>query len=258
VVETMLAVRRFASGPPVVALHGFTFTGEQFATTGVGIRRTVIAPDLPGHGGSRDASTSIHDVVAAVAELIDSIGVAVPLVGYSQGGRIALLNAVSYPNLISTLVLVSATAGIEDVAQRRARADADVQMAAALRATALEDFLDSWTSSGITSTSHLTTAESRADRHMRRDNTPSGLADAVVGYGQGAQPSVWDSLSALSMPVLIVSGIQDQKYCDIGRRMARQIPQAESVVIEASGHNPFLDAPESVHREISNFLDRNS
>ena len=252
----MLAVHRFGSGAPVVALHGFTLTGEQFARADARIRRTVIAPDLPGHGDSRHAPTPIHDVVVAVAEVLNSQGVAVPLLGYSQGGRIALMNAVHNADRISALVLISATPGIEDDELRRARAVADAKQAATMRSAELDDFLDSWTSSGITSTSYLTNAESLADREVRSRNSTKGLADALIGYGQGAQAPVWESLDALSMPTFIMTGSRDRKYCDISERMARRIPHAESLVVEGAGHNPLLEAPEVAYAAISDFLDR--
>lgn len=254
----MLAVRRFGSGAPVVALHGFTLTGEQFATADSWIRRTVVAPDLPGHGESRHAPTPIDEVVDEVAEVVNSVGEAVPLVGYSQGGRIALMNAVRNPDDISALVLLSTTAGIEDDDQRGARAADDARLAATILSTELDDFLDSWTSKGITSTSYLTNAESLADRKLRSENSTSGLADALIGYGQGAQAPVWDSLNALTMPVLIMTGSRDRKYCDIAERMASRIPHAESLVVKGAGHNPLLEAPEVAYAAISDFLDRHS
>ncbi len=78
----MLAVRRFGSGPPVVALHGFTLTGAQFAPTAERLQRAVIAPDLPGHGAS--PPSSLAETVDDVAGIIASVGEPAPLLGYSQ------------------------------------------------------------------------------------------------------------------------------------------------------------------------------
>lgn len=252
----MLAVRRFGSGPPIVALHGFTFTGEQFANAASRLARTVIAPDLPGHGRSRYAQTRFDRAITAIATTIDDVGVPVPLIGYSQGGRLAAVTAVRHPDPISALILVSATAGIEGDSMRHVRADEDLRTAADLRTRPLDGFLDSWTSTGITSVRHLDVEELRADRKVRLENTPEGLADAIVGMGQGSQPSVWPELALLAMPVLIVSGASDRKYRDIGERMTDLIPDAEHVSIDGSGHNPFLEAPNVVYPVISDFLER--
>ncbi len=254
----MLSVRRSGTGPSVVALHGFTLTGDQFAPAARRLGRTVIAPDLPGHGGSVDASTAIGDTVGSIASLIDSVGVAVPLIGYSQGGRLALMTALDHPAHISALVVVSANAGIEDPAQRSARAHADAGMAARLATMTLDDFLDDWTAHGITSTSHLSATDAASDREMRLNNTAAGLADAITGYGQGAQPSLWHRLGDLTMPTLVMSGARDRVYCEIAQRMVTSIPGAQSATIEHAGHNPLLDAPEDAYGVISGFLDRHS
>ena len=110
----------------------------------------------------------------------------------------------------------------------------------------------------MTSTSYLTNAASLADREVRSHNSTNGLADALIGYGQGAQAPVWESLDALSMPALIMAGSRDRKYCDIAERMASRIPHAESLVVEGAGHNPLLEAPEVAYAAISDFLDRYS
>jgi 2-succinyl-6-hydroxy-2,4-cyclohexadiene-1-carboxylate synthase len=252
----MIGVRRFGSGPPLVALHGFTLTGQQFAPSGALLGRTVIAPDLPGHGRSVDASTDIIDVIDMVASTVESAGVPVPVVGYSQGGRLALLTSLERPDAFSALVLISANAGIENQDRRASRARADAATAERLATMTIDEFLDVWTSVGITSTEHLTVDVRDADRAVRLENSPLGLASALTGYGQGAQNSVWNKLSDLKMPVLVMSGGRDDTYTLIADRMAELIPNAERVTIGGAGHNPLLEAPDVAYGSISAFLDR--
>ncbi len=252
----MLHVRRFGSGSPVVALHGFTLTGAQFANTAAHLNRTVIAPDLPGHGSSVNEPISIDAAVPAIRRVIESIGTPVPLLGYSQGGRLALVTALDRPHLVGQLVLVSATPGIEDPGQREARARTDAEMANSILAGSVEEFVDTWTSHGITSTLHLPSHDRQADRAVRLENTPFGLAAALVGMGQGSQAPVWDQLHELSVPVLLIHGSTDTKYAAIAARMARSIPECSVISIAAAGHNPLLDAPDATYEAVSAFLDR--
>ena len=68
-----------------------------------------------------------------LADLADAAGAAdgpVDLVGYSMGGRMALRTAVDHPHLVRRLVLIGATPGIEDPADRAARAEQDRATAA--------------------------------------------------------------------------------------------------------------------------------
>ena len=252
----MIGVRRFGSGPPLIALHGFTLTGEQFASLDALLDHTIVAPDLPGHGGSADASTELASVIDIVASIIASVGHPVPVIGYSQGARVALMTAMEQPDRISALILVSANAGIEDASERAARAGSDAEMASRLATMTIDQFLDTWTSIGITSTEHLSPEDRDADRAVRQQNSPHGLARAIVGYGQGAQPSLWHRLSELPMPVLIMSGDRDDKYSHIADAMATRIPHVERVTIAGAGHNPLADQPAQAYGAISDFLDR--
>lgn len=254
----MVTVRRFGNGPPLIALHGFTFTGEQFASAAHQLRRTVFAPDLPGHGRSVAVSTQLDDVVDAIETTVASFPEPVPLLGYSQGGRLALLAALRQSEGISALVLISANAGIEDTNERASRAESDARMAGKLSGMTIDEFLDTWTAAGITSTSHLSAEDRAADRAIRQENSPIGLANALIGYGQGAQLSLWTRLAELAMPVLVMSGSRDEKYSVIADEMTSRIPDVERVTVADAGHNPLLDAPTEAYTTISDFLDRHS
>ncbi|WP_372664886.1 alpha/beta fold hydrolase [Amycolatopsis kentuckyensis] len=97
---TSLAVRRFApvgppAGPPVLLLHGFASdgptdwvsTGWPAALTASG--RSVLVPDLPGHGSSPAPADATPQAV--VKELASAVGDVseVDVVGYSLGARLA-------------------------------------------------------------------------------------------------------------------------------------------------------------------------
>ncbi len=253
----MLAFRRLGAGPTLVALHGFTHTGAQFDELAGGIGRTVIAPDLPGHGHSASASPPVGSVVAQVAETIVAVHTgAVPILGYSQGGRVALLVADARPDLVAGLALVSATAGIADPTEREARAQADRRLASHIRAVGIERFLAEWTGSGMTSTTHLDPIRRQADLRIRMENTAAGLAAAIEGYGQGAQPSLWDSLASITVPVVLITGSEDPLYTAHAEAMAARLPDARVEVIEGARHNPLLDTPHLVAVAVSGFLER--
>ena len=104
------------SGPPLVFIHGLSGRWpnwlEQLAA--LAARHRVIAMDLPGFGHSPMPARPISmDLYAdIVAGLLDELGVERPvLVGNSMGGLIASELAISRPERVERLVLVSA-AGI--------------------------------------------------------------------------------------------------------------------------------------------------
>jgi pimeloyl-ACP methyl ester carboxylesterase len=109
-------------GPPLVVVHGLGGAAVNFTELGplLARRRRVLIPDLPGHGRSDplervDGLTSYVEHIAALAELEGMFPA--PVLGYSMGGVIALRLAVSRPNDVSALALVSA-AGIVSVTRR--------------------------------------------------------------------------------------------------------------------------------------------
>ncbi len=252
----MLHLRRLGSGPELVALHGFSLTGEQFSPAAAPLDHTIIAPDLPGHGLSRARSCDVDSVLDDIESVLEAPGDPRPLLGYSQGGRLALLVAVESPDNVSALVLVSAAAGIRDRGERQARAASDAALAERIETIGLEAFVESWTTAGFTSLDHLS-AEYRAwDRAVRSENTPSGLASALRGYGQGAQPPIWDDLGRIPLPVLLIVGDRDERYRSINEEMGDLIPGAQLRVIPGAGHNPMADQPEMTYVVVSEFLDR--
>jgi 2-succinyl-6-hydroxy-2,4-cyclohexadiene-1-carboxylate synthase len=254
----VLHLRRFGSGPEAIALHGFSLTGEQFAPAAERLGRTILAPDLPGHGLSKGQPTDVDGVLASIEMLLESPLPPRPLIGYSQGARLALLTAVEDPSEISCLVLISGTAGIRDLPTRRNRASDDSDLADRIEVIGLDPFIDTWTTVGITSLDHLSEQYRSWDRSIRRENSAAGLASALRGYGQGVQPSVWDEIGNLTLPVLLIAGSGDKRYTSINVEMAASIPNATLTIIDDAGHNPLADQPETTYEVISAFLDRNS
>lgn len=251
----MLATRRFGSGTPLVALHGFTHTGEQYRSLADALGYEIHAPDLPGHGLSVDEPSQIDNVLTSLADTISAVGDEVPILGYSQGARLALLLATRTGSITGPLVLVSGTAGIEDLADRTARRAWDQSTAETIIEIGIERFIDGWTASGITSTEGLPPALRKSDRQQRLTNTAKGLASALTGYGTGIMPSVWHLLDTITVPTLLLTGSQDSTYTDFGARMAASIGEnALHRIIEGAGHDPFLTAEAATVPHLREFL----
>ena len=66
--------------------------------------------------------------------------------GYSMGGRIALHVALQAPHRVERLVLVSATAGIEDATERAERRRRDRRFAKEIEQGSIEEFIERWRS----------------------------------------------------------------------------------------------------------------
>jgi 2-succinyl-6-hydroxy-2,4-cyclohexadiene-1-carboxylate synthase len=229
-----------------VALHGFTLHGGQFSDLAALLDRPLVAPDLPGHGESAGAPARYGDAVDAIAAVMRRLGPPLPLTGYSQGGRIALGVALEHPALVSHLALISASPGIADPAAREARRRADEDLAARIERDGLGAFLDEWLENPAVAVAGVDPGRLAADRRLRETNTAPGLAAALRGMGQGAQPPLRDRLGELAMPVVLVCGERDRPYTALAVEMAGRISAARVTVVPAAGHNPVLEAPGAV------------
>jgi len=228
----------------LVLLHGFTQTGRSWQPVlhALAARYRAIAPDLPGHGGfaeRRPASFAACD--AYVRVLADQ---PITLAGYSMGGRIALHAALSLGPRVRRLILVGASPGIADAAERAARAAEDAALADRIEAIGLEAFVREWGAQPLFDGMPRGIAEiAHADR-MR--NTAAGLAAALRGLGTGVMPPLCDRLGELTVPVELLVGERDEKFLAIAERMAAALTHARLHVVPGAGHAAHLEAPEVV------------
>ena len=102
----------------LVLLHGFTQTRQSWRRTvaALGGRYRALAPDLPGHGQAAERRPASFSACAAYVRAL--AGERCVLAGYSMGGRIALHTALAVPGLVDRLVLIGASPGLADPAER--------------------------------------------------------------------------------------------------------------------------------------------
>ena len=257
-------------GAPLVALHGFTGDGEDFGMLASQLDPQVdlLAPDLIGHGRS-DApeersrytiAACAEDVLgwsAALGELRGEPSLRPALLGYSMGGRVALTAAVARPEAWSALILIGATAGIDDEAERAARQAADARLAAQIRASGVEAFLAAWRQKPIIATQRRTPEPWRGQMAARRRrNRAAGLSRSLEAMGTGAMPPLWGRLGAIACPVLLVVGEEDVKFQRLAARLRGELGAAEVAVIDGAGHAAHLEAPERFGERLEAFLAR--
>jgi 2-succinyl-6-hydroxy-2,4-cyclohexadiene-1-carboxylate synthase len=213
-------------------LHGFTHTGASWQPVAARLedRFRTLAPDLPGHGSASDRQPV--DLAGVMENLTAVLPQRFVLAGYSMGGRLALHLALARPTAVAGLVLIGASPGLAEQAERAERRRADRELAAWIERSSIEEVALRWAQTPI--------------HQDRLRSSPTGLARALRGLGAGALPSLWDRLEQLVMPVTLVVGERDRKFQHIAREMDRSIPAAEVVVVPGTGHAVHLEAPGQV------------
>ena len=246
-------VRTYGTPPAaVIALHGFTLHGGMFETMAQHVGVTIAAPDLPGHGLTKIAPVSTAAAVDAVGEILAGSPSPPLLLGYSQGGRIALQTALTHPALIGSLLLISASPGLPE-RDRRMRRAADEGLANRIEQIGVERFIDEWLANPVTSTSAVGAESAEADRRLRLENTATGLAAALRGMGQSSVADSSERIAGLPMPTVFMAGEEDEKYADYASVMANSRGD-RPVLVPDVGHNVILEAPRSVAETVQTLL----
>jgi pimeloyl-ACP methyl ester carboxylesterase len=143
----LLALDDLGSGEPLILLHGIATDRHiwDLVSSGLAADRRVVAPDLPGFGGSAPVGEDfdLEQVAERIVRGLGGRGIHGPfdLVGHSLGGGIAIALAAAHPRLVRRLVLV-APAGLRPfpaAISNLLAAGADAVLAARRGAVSLTD-----------------------------------------------------------------------------------------------------------------------
>ncbi len=248
-------------GAPLLLLHGFGWTRRSFDDLLADLEpgHQLILADLPGHGASVAPTEGFEACLAALVHELRARDLgAVSVLGYSMGARLALGLAIGWPALVSRLVLISGSPGLETEAERAERRRADEDLARNLEHLGVERFLTEWEAAPLFAGLRALPAARQAVLRARRTRDADRMAAALRRLGLGAQPSYWERLAELPMPTLLLTGAQDAKFTALARAMALRIPGAETVALAGCAHAPHLEAPERAAGPLRSFLSGSS
>ena len=234
-----LNAERRGRGPTLVLVHGFTQTRRCWGpeVDALATDHEVVLVDAPGHGGS----ASIRAGLRTGGRLIADQGGAATYLGYSMGARFCLHIALTNPELVRGLVLLGATAGIEDPTEREQRRQQDLATSARIGRDGLERFLDDWLAQPL----FAGLPAERACRAERLENTVDGLRSSIEQAGTGSQDPAWHKLHRLDMPILVLAGADDAKFSALAARLAEEIgDNATLALVDGAGHAAHLEQPD--------------
>lgn len=246
----MLHAEVTGDGPRLVLLHGFTQTARTWGPFAnlLAVGRELVRVDLPGHGGSGHLRADLVTTAALVAATGAHGARPYDLLGYSLGGRVALHVAQAWPDGLRRLVLIGATAGIEDPAARAARRARDEGLAVQAEEDA-EAFVARWVAAPM----FAGLPDPALDE--RRRNRGPGLAASLRMAGTGTQEPMWDRLGSVRSPVLCLAGASDIRFARHAQRLARAVPSGTFSLVPGAGHAAHLAQPALSARLVTRFLD---
>lgn len=248
-------------GKPLIALHGFSENLSTWEALNLEGYRLVLI-DWVGHGQSDkpELRKEYHwrALVGHLHRIVSQLGLErYALLGYSMGGRMALVYALTYPAEVDKLILESASYGECGPVRRWKRRRSDGKLAQKIRANGIGWFNRYWSGLHLFKTqAELPAAVTAAIRERRLGNEPYALANSLWGSGQGRFPCLKDKISQLAMPVLYLSGEYDSKYSAVGAEFEKRSPEIERQVMAGAGHNIHIEKPEAFRQAVQAFLDR--
>jgi 2-succinyl-6-hydroxy-2,4-cyclohexadiene-1-carboxylate synthase len=245
----------------VFLLHGFTGSGKDWSSIVKELHPAFnyVTIDLPGHGLSEappEASLYSPDaLVQQLGELISHFTKSkIILIGYSMGGRAALLFAANRSNMVKGLVLEGATAGIKDETARKIRTVDDDNLAGYIEKHTIEEFVDHWMNLDIFKSQKKIPKRLSGLRAEKLNNNQTGLANSLRGFSTGKMPLLYDKLGEINFKTLLISGEMDKKYTQLNAEMAKLIPYCQHLVIPGAGHNVHVEKKEEYISAVNKFL----
>jgi pimeloyl-ACP methyl ester carboxylesterase len=226
------------TGEPVILIHGGATTGESWRAQAPELaeRYQLFIPDRRGHGRSPDVEGPAtmdgyaEDMVAFMAALgLESAYV----IGWSDGGKVAVRMALSRPDLVRKLVMIGT----------------ELTKAGG---TPANDRL-------MTTPEGLDTLATFAREDYQR-LSPDGPGHFDVVFAKWTR--MWSSIpdieptdvQHLPMPVLLMQGDDDCVRIEHNAAVARAIPDAQLAVIPGASHTVRLEKPEVVNGLLLDFL----
>lgn len=169
------------------------------------------------------------------------------LVGYSQGGRLALQAVHASPQFWQGLILISANPGIPS-GERPARLKRDQVWGERFLQENFDKTVEKWNAQPVFqgSMAEPQRQESNYNRNL--------LAGCLTQWSLGHQQDFKSVIKDWQIPMLYMAGEKDSKYVQIGQELKKAQPSVKLSVIPQAGHRVILDAPDALAHEISNFI----
>ncbi|PLY45085.1 2-succinyl-6-hydroxy-2,4-cyclohexadiene-1-carboxylate synthase [Lelliottia sp. F153] len=236
--------------PWLVFLHGFSGDCREWQTVGAKLPdHPQLYLDLPGHGGSQDIAVSgFSDVSQLLTNTLLSYNILnYWLVGYSLGGRVAMVHACQQPKGLAGLIVEGGHPGLCDAKAREARAESDRRWAQRFRDEPLLSVFRAWYQQPVFAS--LTDAQRDELITLRSQNNGATLASMLQATSLANQPDLRAALNARTTPFHYVYGERDEKFAALAAEL-----NAERHVIPNAGHNAHRDNSAAVAASLAQIL----
>jgi pimeloyl-ACP methyl ester carboxylesterase len=261
-----LSGERAGEGVPVVLLHGLTATRRYVVMGSRALERSghlVVSYDARGHGRSSPApepSAYGYELLAQdLTGVLDELQLErAVLAGASMGAHTALALALSAPERVAGLVLITPSFDPDDPREQSELARWDA-LARGLREGGVEGFVSAYDLSEVPETWRAT-VERVLRQRLGAHEHPLAVADALEAVPRSAPFASLEQLGAIAVPTAVV-GSRDEADpghpLAIAERYAERIPGAE-LLVEQPGSSPIAWQGGQLSRAIAEIAGQSS
>lgn len=246
------------SGEPVLLVAGFACDGtiwSQVVPRLTAAHRVIVFDNRgTGRTAASEGPANIAQMAADAAGLVDALGMdRVHVAGHSMGGMIAQELALSHPERVTSLMLLSTAARLD--VRGKAIIESWGELPRQLDPVAGTRLVMPWV---------------YTEAFFARPGAVEQVINAIVSnphppsasgvYAQSRAIGQWHSTSRLAEiahPTLVLAGGEDMLLpVPFSDQLARGIRGAELVVLEQTGHGMLIESPAAVAEALLGFLAR--
>ena len=263
-----LNIRYLTAGndePPLVLLHGVgdsAFDWSWVIPT-LGTKHRVIAPDFPGSGDSAKPKReySLEFLTQFLGDFLNTLQIQrAVILGNSLGGLIALRFALSNPQQVAALVLVSTMefSQLANLVLSNLTLPIFGEFAIAWSKTPLGAKQRAWSRAALLF-AHPSKVPAAWLAEQERLALLPGFLEAnlsILRYLLGQRQEVLESLPQLQMPTMVVWGVNDLVLPNYqaDQDAINRLQQAHLALIPDCGHLPQVERPELFTNAVKDFL----
>ncbi|HZO93185.1 MAG TPA: alpha/beta fold hydrolase [Candidatus Baltobacteraceae bacterium] len=251
---TRLYYETAGAGVPVVLIHGLGLDARTWdaQVDELASRYRVVRYDLRGFGRSAPAGDEPFRHADDLEALLAFLGVdSAHVVGFSMGGRIALVHALLHPERPRSLVLADAALDAFDWSDEW---NDSFRALFARGAEAGPDAANAlWIEHPLFAVARVRREIAAPLERMIRESPGRFWVDKV--RERGIKPPAAQRLHELRVPALVIVGEHDvEDFRRVARRLAAEIPNARFREIAGAGHMTVLERPDAFTEALLTFF----
>ncbi len=249
--------REAGEGTPIILIHGWPLSSRLFAGNISALAEDyhVIAPDLRGFGKTEmmgnPSEMRIEGYAQDVLAMMDELGIEQAVIGgMSMGGPIAFSMYEQAPDRFTALLLMDTIAAAAPPQEKHLWLGWAINIenngVKVIPKQAMDEML----------TAETRMNDSSAVNHIAGIMKNASKEGAMAGaYALSNRSNFMPLLSEISVPTLIIVGLQDSIYpYEFAKRMQKKISDSELAILDNANHAAIFEAADRANEGILTWL----